>query len=161
MSMAGVLNMTNQFYTSPEITSPLMASATRHWDGIYISRFYNWHPGAWKDAYIHGSSYKLRPTAPDDAVEKLSKTLFVPLLEKMLAEGAIQEYDIDTEAIHTESPDTFWIFYTFTKTDSIDKVNTAIRETLKANPLDEPAFDNMVDFSEHRDYLVRTNAAFK
>src|SRR5882724_6802242 len=104
MSMAGLLNILDQFYKSGSSTTPVLAGATKHWDSIYVSRFYNWHSGSWKDAYNHGSSYKLRKDAPADAVDTLSKNLVVPLLEKMLAEGAIHEYEIDTEAIHSESP---------------------------------------------------------
>ena len=31
------------------------------------------------------------------------------MLEKLLADGSIVEYEIDTEAIHTEALGTFWI----------------------------------------------------
>ena len=111
MSMAGLLNVLDQFYKAGSSTSPVLESATKHWDGIYVSHFYNWHPGSWKGAYTHGSYYKLKADAPDDAVEILSKNAVVPLLEKMLADGTIHEYEIDTEAIHTEAPGAFWIFY--------------------------------------------------
>ena len=161
MSMAGVLNVLDQFYKSGNATSPVLSSATKHSDGFFVSRNYNWHAGSWKDAYEHGASYKLKPGTPDDAVEKLSKNLFVPFLEKMLADGTIHEYEIDTEAIHTESPGTFWIFYLAANAESLDKVNAALRETMKANPLGGPAFDSVVDFTEHRDYLSRSSATFK
>jgi len=161
MSMAGVLNVLDQFYKSGNATSPVLASATKHWDGIFVSRDYNWHAGSWKDGYEHGSSYKLKASAPDDAVETLSKNLIVPLMEKMLADGAIHEYEIDTEAIHTEAPGTFWIFYLAASAEGLDKVNTALRETLKSNPLDGPAFSSMIDFSEHRDFLARSSATYK
>ena len=161
MSMAGVLNVLDQFYKSSSTTSPVLASATKHWDNLFVSRYYNWHAGSFKDVYTHGSSYKLKADAPDDAVEMLSKNLVVPLMERMLADGTIHEYEIDTEAIHTEAPGTFWIFYITANADGLDKVNAALRETLKANPLGGPAFNSMVDFIQHRDYLARTNATYK
>ncbi len=161
MSMAGLLNVLDQFYANGNSTTPVLASATKHWDSIYVSRYYNWHPGSWKGLYTHGGSYKLKADAPDDAVDLLSKSLLVPLLEKQLAAGTIQEYEIDTEAIHTEAPGTFFIFYLAANADGLDKVNAAVRDTLKANPLAGPAFDSMVDFSAHRDYLARTNATYK
>ncbi len=161
MSMAGLINVLEQFYKSGSPTSPVLESATKHWDSIYVSRYYNWHAGSYKDAYTHGSSYKLKATAPDDAVEALSKNMVVPLMEKMLADGTIHEYEIDTEAIHTEAPGTFWIFYIAANAEGLDKVNAALRETLKANPLNGPAFASMVDYTDHRDYLVRTNATYK
>jgi len=161
MSMAGVLNVLEQFYKSGSATSPVLSTATKHWDSIFVSRYYNWHPGSWKDLYTHGSSYKLKADAPNDAVDTLSKNMIVPLMEKMLADGAIHEYEVDTEAIHTEAPGTFWVFYLAANAESLDKVSTALRETLKANPLNGPAFGSMTDFTDHRDYLARTSAMYK
>jgi hypothetical protein len=126
-----------------------------------VSHYYNWHAGSWKDVYTHGSSYKLKADAPDDAVATLSKNLFVPLLEKLLADGTIHEYEVDTEAIHTEAPGTFWIFYMAANAEALDKVNAALREALKANPLGGPAFASMVDSTPHRDDLLRTAATYK
>lgn len=160
-SMAGVLNVLDQFYKSGTTTTPVLASATKHWDGIFVSRYYNWQSGTWKDAYTHGASYKLKQDAPDEAVEMLSKNLVVPLLEKMLADGTIHEYEVDTAAIHTEAPGTFWIFYIAANAEGLDKVNEALRASLKANPLHGSAFESMVDSTEHRDYLSRTSATYK
>ena len=160
-SMAGVLNVLDQFYSSGTPTSPVLASATKHWDGLFVSRYYNWHPGSWKDLYTHGASYKLKADAPNDAVDALSKNLIVPLMEKMLADGTIHEYEVDVEAIHTEAPGTFWVFYLAANAEGLDKVSTALRDTLKASPLNGPAFGSMTDGSEHRDYLSRTNATYK
>jgi hypothetical protein len=79
----------------------------------------------------------------------------------MLAEGTIHEYEIDTEAIHTEAPGTFWVFYLAANADGVDKVSAAVREALKANPMSGPGFSSMVDFTEHRDFLARTSATYK
>jgi hypothetical protein len=161
MSMAGLINVLDQFYKSGGTTSPVLASATKHSDAIYVSRYYNWHAGSFKDVYTHGSSYKLKADAPENAVEMLSTNLIVPLMEKMLADGAIHEYEVDTEAIHTEAPGTFWVFYITANAEGLDKVNAALQAALKANPLGSPAFGSMVDFTPHRDYLARTNATYK
>ena len=67
MSMAGVLNVLEQFHKAGTSTSPVLASATKHWDSLYVSRYYNWHPGTWKDVYTRVSSYRLKPDAPNDA----------------------------------------------------------------------------------------------
>lgn len=161
MSMAGLMNVLDQFEKSGSSASPVLSAATKHWDGIFVSRFYNWHSGSWKDAYTHGSSYKLKPDAPDDSVEKLSKAALVPLLEKLLADGTILEYEIDTEAVHTQAPGTFYIFYLTPNAEGLDKASAAVRESLRTNPLVGPAFDSMVDFTAHRDFLARTNATYK
>src|SRR6266699_5961338 len=135
MSMAGVINVLEQFYQSGNATTPVLGSATKHWDNIYVSRYYNWHSGSFKNGYTYVASYKLKADAPDDAVEKLSKNLIVPLLEKELAEGTIHEYEIDTEAIHSDAPGTFIIVYIASSPEALDKVNEARRDALKASPL--------------------------
>ena len=160
-SMAGILNVLDQVYKSGSPTSSVLSSATKHWDTIYVSRYYNWKPGTYKEAYTHGSSYKLKADAPDDAVATLTKSLVAPLLEKMLAEGTVIEYDVDTQAVHTETPATFFIFYITPNAEGLDKVTAALQEALKASPLSGPAFGSMTDGSAHRDELARTTATYK
>jgi len=161
MSMAGLLNVLEQFYSSGNATAPVLANATKHWDSIYVSRYYNWHSGSWKNVYTHGASYKLKADAPENAIDTLSKNLIGPLLERMLADGTIHEYEIDTEAIHTQAPGTFWVFYIAANAEGLDKVAAALRDTMKANPLGGPAFDSAVDFVPHRDELLRSTVTYK
>jgi len=161
MSMAGLLHVLDQVYKSSIVTSPVQVSATKHFDSVFVSRYYNWRSGAVKEAYTHGSFYRLKADAPDDAIDTLSKNLVVPLMEKMLSDGAVVEYEVDTQAIHTEAPGAFWIFYITPNAEGLDKVNAALQAALKANPLSGPAFGSMVDFSAHRDELARTNAIYK
>ena len=161
MSLAGLMNVLDQFYSSGSTNSPVLASATKHWDELLVSRFYNWHSGSVKNGYTHVSLYKLKPDAPDDAVETVSKNLVVPLLEKQLAAGTIAEYEIDTEAIHTEAPGIFLIVYLATNAEGLDKVQAAVQEAIKSNPLGGSAFSSMTDLSGHRDELIRTNASYK
>jgi len=161
MSMAGLLNVLDKFYKSSSVASPVLASATKHWDSIMVSRYYNWHSGSFKGAYTRAAQYKLKPDAPNNAVETLSKNLFVPLMEKLLADGAILEYEVDTEAIHTDDPGTFWVIFITPNADGLDKFNAALRDAGKKNPLNGPAIGSMVDFTPHRDYLSISTGTYK
>jgi hypothetical protein len=49
LSMAGLMRVLEQFYKNGSSTSPVLASATKHWDHIFVSRHYNWHSGSWND----------------------------------------------------------------------------------------------------------------
>jgi len=160
-TMAGVLNVLDAFSKAGTTSTGPLGLATKHEDLILVSRHYNWKPGTYKDAYTHGSSYKLKPTAPDDAVADLSKAIFEPILEKLLADGSIVEYEIDEEAIHTQSPDTFWLYYVTQTAEGVDKVNAAVRAATKADPLIGPSLDSMLDWTPHRDTLDRSSVVFK
>lgn len=161
MSMAGLINVLEQFYKSGSSVSPVLSSSTKHSDAIFVSHHYNWHPGSWKGLYTHGSMYKLKADAPNDAVDILSNNWIVPRMEKLLADGTIYEYEVDTEAIHNEAPGTFWIFYLAATPEGLDKAAAALQQAVKENPLAGPAFGSMTDFTAHRDYLSRTNATYK
>ena len=161
MSMAGLLNVLDQLEKSSDSATSVLASATNHFDNVYVSRYYNWHPGAVKDGYTYEAIYRLKPDAPNDAVETLSKKLVVPLLEKLFADGTLREYEVDTQAIHTEAPGSFTIVYLASNAESLDKVNAALDAASKADPLGGVAFGAMVDISAHHDNLDRSNATYK
>jgi hypothetical protein len=114
-----------------------------------------------KNGYDHASYYKLKPDAPSDAVPTLSKSLFVPFFDKLMSDGAVVAYQIAEEAIHTQDPNGFFIFYLTPDAAGLDKVNAALTAALGKDPLGGTAFSSMVDFAPHRDELSRTNAVFK
>jgi len=151
----------DELHKTGAATANVLASATKHSDLVFVSRFYNWKPGTVKDGYTHGASFKFKADAPDDALEILSKNFIVPMMEKLLAEGTVQQYEVDEEAIHTQSPATFWIFYITPTADGVDKASAALGAALKEHPLAGPAFGSMVDFAAHHDELARTNATYK
>jgi hypothetical protein len=161
MSLAGVLNVLDQLEKASDSTTSVLASATNHFDNVYESRYYNYHPGTVKDGYTYEASYRLKPDAPDDSVEVLSKKLIVPLLEKLFADGTLREYEVDTQAIHTEAPGSFTIIYLAASAEGLDKVNAALDAAIKTDPLGGVAFGSMVDISAHHDELGRSMATYK
>lgn len=161
MSMAGLLKVLDQFYTSGNSDTPALETATKHEDEVLVSRYYNWHSGSYQNADLQVALYKLKADAPDDAVDMLSKTLVVPLMEKLLADGTIAEYEIDTEAVHTDAPGSFDIVWVAANPEAVDKVNAALRSAMAAQPLGGPAFLSMIDFSKHRDELWRAMGVYK
>ncbi|HEY3852202.1 MAG TPA: hypothetical protein VGL87_14595 [Steroidobacteraceae bacterium] len=161
MSMAGLLTTLSDLMQGGNTTTAVFASATKHEDQMLSSRYYEWKSGSWKGAYTHTAVYKLKDSAPDDAIDMLAKSFVVPLMEKLLADGTIVEYEIDEQAIHTNSPAVFFLVYITPTGEGQDRVNKALGESIKADPLAGPAFNSMVDFSVHRDLLVRGDVTYK
>ena len=156
-----MLSVLDEFYKNGSATNATFASATAHWDNLYVSRFYNYKPGPLKNGYDHASYYKLKADAPSDAVATLSKALFVPFLDKLMNDGAITAYQVAEETIHTQDPAGFFLFYLTPDAAGLDKVNAALGAALAKDPLGGLAFGSMVDFTPHRDELARTSANFK
>ena len=47
MSMAGLLKVLDKLRGLDFASSPHSLSPTKHWDGVYVSHYYNWKPGAY------------------------------------------------------------------------------------------------------------------
>jgi hypothetical protein len=160
-SQAGVLNVLEALHKAGGAGTSVLASATKHWDNLYVSRFYGWQPGSVKGGYVHGAVYKFKPDAPVDGIDTLSRNFIVPLFEKLQADGSVQAWQVAEEAVHTQDPDFFFIFYVTARADGLDKVNSALSDTIRTNALALPAFGSMVDTKPHRDFLAREDALFK
>ena len=161
LSMAGVLNVLDDLSGASSAPNSVLASATKHHDELAVSRYYNWKAGSWKGAYTHAAIYSLKPDAPNDAIELLAKSVIGPMMEKLLADGTIIEWEIDVQAVHSEAPGTFSVLYVAPKAEGLDKVSAALRERSKASALLGPAMDSLVDISKHRDALVRSTVTYK
>jgi len=160
-SLAGLLKVLDKVRALPPADTPISLNPTKHWDLVLVSHYYNWKPGPYTGAYVNVAMYQLKPTADDDAVETLSKGVVVPIMEKLLADGTILEYEVDTEAIHTDAPGLFAIVYVTPQPEGVDTVRAAIRGSGKDNPLISPAFDSYIDYTQHRDELLKGNGAYK
>lgn len=161
MSIAGTLNVLDGLEKSAGAAAPVLASATKHWDNMWVSKYYNWHSGSWKGAYTYSAIYTLKPDAPNDAIDLLAKNLIAPIMEKLLADGTIVEYEIDEQAIHSDAPGMFVIDYISPTAEGLDKFSAALHESVIKSPLAGPAFGSMVDWTKHRDSVVRTSATYK
>jgi len=160
MSMAGIIKALDAARGSTDPHSVALNTA-KHWDEVWVSHYYNWKSGPYKDAYTSYAEYKLKADAPDDALKNLSEHLVVPVMEKLFADGTVLEYEIDVAAIHTRAPGIFAIVYITPTPEGIDKVDAAIRDAVKDHPLGIQAFDSVTDSSEHRDGLAKSDGVYK
>lgn len=142
------------------VDNPVFA-ASKHHDSIFVSHYYNWHSGSFKNGYTRVSYWKLKADAPDDAVGQLAKNFLVPMLEGLVADGTLHEYEIDEEAIHTDDPNGFLVVVIANGPDSLDKFGAALMDAAHANPFAVNALHAWVDGSAHRDELAWTTATYK
>jgi hypothetical protein len=160
MSMGGLIKGLEKARAASDANAAALNDA-KHWDTVWVSRFYSWKPGSVKGGYLRVAMYKLKDDAPDDALDNLSEHLVVPVMEKLLGDGTITAYAIFTTAIHTEAPGLFAIDYITPTPDGLDTVQAAVLGSIKAHPLGVQAFGSVTDDSAHRDGLDRIDATFK
>ncbi len=154
-SMANILKFLEGLRTAPGATAPPLAAA-KHWDYILESRDYNYHSGSFTNGYLRVGNWRDKPGSSDPD-GKIMKATMIPLLEKLLADGALHGYQIDEETIHSADPGAFFIAIIANGPEGIDKFNAAIDEAEKTNPAGWAGFGSTIDFAGHRDMLARVS----
>ena len=83
----------------------------------------------------------------------------VPVLDKLVADGIVNNYGFATEDYHTGKIGRVTFYCMLPDADALDKVDKAFSEALEKNPAYSEAFRSLVDREGHRDFLdrVRTN----
>jgi hypothetical protein len=160
MSLGGLLKALDRIHAAAASNSAAL-NDSKHWDEVWVSRYYNWKPGSYKGAYTQVMEYQLKADASDDAVDNLSQHLVVPVLEKLLGDGTLLEYEIDTMAEHTAAPGVVLIVALTPTPDGIDTLRAAILGAAKDHPLGIQAFDSYTESSVHRDSLAKSDGVYK
>ncbi len=106
------------------------------------------------------SGFKVKPGKGSEwrrLFEKYKK----PVLDKLVADGAIYGYGVDVEDFHTEDPGWHWLWVVTTTLAAFDKIDAAFdaanqewSEKERAAIAEE--FGDVTEAGAHRDYLYRT-----
>jgi DNA-binding Lrp family transcriptional regulator len=107
---------------------------------------------------------RVKPQRMEEYIE-LFRKYDKPVLDKLIADGVIYGYTLDTEAVHTMQPGFVWAIVEMPDLGTKDKVRAAYGEAMKKLPdgeqkLLESTYFEMVDFSTHRDNLA-TSVVFR
>ena len=89
------------------------------------------------------------------AYDDLIKSQLVPAFEKLLADGTVTSYGMDTEDFHTGKLCRVTFYFTTPDAAAFDKAEKSMDEAFDKNPALISAFQSMVDGQGHRDFLDR------
>ena len=141
-------------YAQPgSITAPVEA-ASKHWDYLLVSRIYNQHPGKSEGGYLAGDQWDVKP-GEMRPYNDLMKSTLVPICEKLLADGAITSYGMDTEDFHTGKIGRVTFYFTTSDTTGLDTASKAFDDVFDKTPGLGAAFGSMAEREGHRDFLTR------
>ncbi len=152
-SEGNLLKTLEAIYARPGgVTTPVQA-ASKHWDLILTGDIYNYKPGS-SGGYLTWSRWELKPGSMHSYSE-LTKSVFVPILEKLLADGTITSYGLLREDYHQQKLGTIFEYYTAPDAANLDKVNKAFDDAFTSNPAFGDAIRSLTEPEGHRDYLTR------
>jgi hypothetical protein len=153
MSEGNLLKALEAIYKQPALVAAPVQGASKHWDQILVDRIYNSKAGT-SGGYLTWSAWEIKE-GQGPSYEHLVKTMFMPVLDKLLAEGTITSYGFDMEDYHSGPIGTVYEYFTVPDAASLDKANKAFDEAFANNPALGLAYRTLAKRKGHRDYLTR------
>jgi hypothetical protein len=153
-SEGNLLKALEAVYAQPGSTTAPVQAAAKHWDYVLVSRVYNQRPGKSDSGYLAGDTWDVKP-GEMRAYNDLVKSALVPVFDKLVADGTVISYGMETEDFHTQKLGRVSFFFTTADASAFDTANKAFDETFDKSPALGSALQSMVDRQGHRDFLDR------
>lgn len=155
-SMANLMKVLEAERATPDMTAPALA-ASKHWDYVRRTRTYNGHSGSFQNGYLRVGTWNPR-AGTADSNDAIVKATLVPMLEKLLDEGALHAYSINEEAVHSSDPGVLWVAIVANGAAGLDKYDDAVEALQKKDPAAVAAFQSMIENHGHRDILAHVDS---
>jgi hypothetical protein len=152
MSEGNILKALEAVFAHPGSTTAPVEHASKHWDYFLVGRIYNQKSGKSEGGYLSGDQWDVKP-GQMRAYSELMKATVVPVFEKLLADGVVTAYGMDTEDFHTGKVGRVTFYFTTPDAEGFDKASKAFDEAFEKNSSIGPALNSMVERDGHRDFL--------
>ncbi|HEV2314711.1 MAG TPA: hypothetical protein VGR94_05355 [Candidatus Acidoferrales bacterium] len=150
-SVAGILRALDAIREA-DTTSPVLANA-RHFDIFLRSAMHANKPGTYQHAYLWVGSFAIKPGHVEDWSQNF-KTYIAPELDKLIEDGTLAAYQLDTQLVHQGDTNTLDYAFVAIHPDGIDKVQAMIRQVEGKNPAIGGSFDSWEEDKGHSDSIA-------
>lgn len=152
-SIASLLKTLETFYSQPAATAPVRA-ASKHLDYLMISTIYGARAITNSTGYLRVISAEIQPGKMDEFREAYRRYV-VPVYEKLMAEGTIVNYQLDSEYNIENAPGRIFSVVDTRDAEGIDKVRAAVGEVFEKNPAAAQALASATVPNSRNDLLAR------
>ncbi len=150
-SVAGILRALDAIKEA-DMASPVLANA-RHNDEFLRSTIHRYKAGTYQHAYLWVGSFAIKPGHVEDWSQNF-KTYMAPELDKLVEDGTLAGYQLDTQLVHEGDTNTLDYAFVTTHADGIDKVQAMIRRVEGKNPAIGGSFDSWERDKGHSDSIA-------
>jgi hypothetical protein len=155
-SEGNLLKALEALYAHPGSTNAPVQANSKHWDQVFQQDLYGGKPATLTGGYLAWSQWVVKP-GQMQAYKNFQKRTFVPVFDKLVAEGVLTAYGTMTEDYHTQKLGTVYDYLLVADAAAIDKVNKALDDLLMSNPTISEAFQALTERDGHRDYLTHVS----
>ncbi len=131
-SLANLLKALEVLFNRPGTTAPVLA-ASKHLDHLMISTAYGARAVTNATGYLRVISAAIQPGKMED-FQAAYRRYIVPVYDKLLANGTIISYQLDTEYVIENAPGRFFSVVITRDADGLDKLRAAIGDLFDTNP---------------------------
>ncbi|PYV13857.1 MAG: hypothetical protein DMG21_20055 [Acidobacteria bacterium] len=131
-SLANLFKALEMLYTRASVTAPVLG-ASKHQDFLMVSHDYGAKAVSNSTGYIRVIGAEVKPEHVNDFLEAYRRTL-VPVYEKLLADGTIVFYQLDSEYNIENAPGRIFSVVGTRDAEGLDKVRAAIEDLVEKNP---------------------------
>ena len=159
-SLANIFKALDKIYAQAGATTAPVQAASKHWDFLFVSTIHGAkaHTGS---GYLRVVSAQLKP-GKEEEFRAAYRQYIVPVYEKLLADGAIVDYELDAEYVISNAPGRFFSAVVTKDAEGLDKARTAIADLFEKNPAVAEALTSPAEPNSRRDLLAHvTNMSHK
>jgi hypothetical protein len=150
-SEGNILKELESDYAQPDLTAPVLA-ASKHYDLFLISHIHNARHGTFDNAYLSGSSWQVKPGRAREFSD-LVKIRIVPFLDKLIADGTLVSYSLDSLYYDTQRPGEVTFVTIAANASAQDKLDRTFEAAFGKDPELDPAVASLTVAGERRDFL--------
>jgi hypothetical protein len=131
-SLANLFKALEPLYARPDTTGSVFA-ASKHMDYLMISTSYGASAVTNATGYLHVISVQIKPDKMGDFMEDYHHYL-VPVYDKLVADGSIISYQLDTEYNVENAPGRIFSVVVTRDAEGMDKARAAFNDLFTKNP---------------------------
>jgi hypothetical protein len=155
-SLANIFKTLDKIYAQPGGAAAPVQAASKHFDYLMISTIHGAKTFTNSTGYLRVISAQLKPGRGDEFLEAYRRYI-VPVYAKLLADGAIVAYQLDSEYNIENAPGRFFSAVLVRDAEGLDKLRLAIGELFEKNPAAEAALVSAAVPNSRSDILARVS----
>jgi hypothetical protein len=160
-SLANIFKALDKLYAQPGGTTKPVQAASKHMDFLMISTIHGAKAVTNSTGYLRVISAEVKPGKMDEFLDAYRRYI-VPVYAKLLADGAIVSYQLDSEYNIENAPGRFFSVAVTRDAEGLDKVRMAVGELFEKNPAVIGALVSPTVPNSRNDLLARvTNMTHK
>lgn len=153
-SESGILKVLEGDYSHPDIVAaPVLLTATKHYDLFLENIAYGGRAGTFDGAYQVVEQWEVK-VGQMHAFLGLLKGRFVPILNKMVADGTLVSYVVERQDFDTDNPGTVSVVTILPNASAFDTATKAFEAAFGKDPELGPALAALTSEAKHWDSLL-------